>query len=65
MTEQEARNSLLRAAVLVEHGNIVEAMRAVGMDFEWLEELTVDEAVGIFQVRVHDLTQLINRGDSE
>ena len=59
MTVSEAQDRLWQALVAVDQGKMVEAMRAVGMTFEWLEDMTMTEAVEVFQVRVHDLQQLI------
>lgn len=59
MTVAEAQERLWSATVAAEQGKMIEAMRAVGMTFEWLEDMTVDEAVEVFQVRVHDLQTLI------
>lgn len=59
LTPIEAEQCLWAAMIAVEQGKTVEAMRAVGMTFEWLEDMSMTEAVEVFQVRVHDLQQLI------
>jgi hypothetical protein len=56
----EAKEKLWKAQVAVDQGKLIDAMRAVGMTFEWLEELTMTEATEIFQMRVHDLMQMVN-----
>jgi len=59
ITQAEAEEKLWKAQVAIEQGKMVEAMKAVGMEWDWLEEMLMSEAVEVFQVRVHDLQQLI------
>ena len=59
LTVAEAQERLWQAQVAIEQGKIIEGMQAVGMTFDWLEDMTMTEAVEVFQVRVHDLQELI------
>ena len=65
MNATEAQDILWRATIAVEQGKVIDAMRIVGMDLEWMEDLSVDEATEIFQVRVHDLTRIATDGGDQ
>lgn len=58
-TPAEAEERLWKATIAAEQGKPLDAMRAVGMTFEWLEDLTMDEALQVFQVRCADLRKII------
>ena len=64
MTPDEAKDKLWKAVVANEKGDILGAMRAVGMTFEWLEQMSMDEAIGVFGVRCADLRR-ISEGKNE
>lgn len=64
MNTAEAKEKLWKAHLAVEQGKMIDAMKAVGMEWEWMEDMSMTEAVEVFQVRVFDLQQLIN-GEAE
>lgn len=54
-----AKRRLAKSAKLFEQGDWIGSMRAIGMNFIWLEEMPMTEAVEVFQVRVADLRRFI------
>jgi hypothetical protein len=62
-TPKEAREMLWKATVAVEESNAVEAMKAVGMTLDLIKDTSIEEAVGVFNVRVHDLVKIIREGN--
>jgi hypothetical protein len=54
-----AKRRLAKSKRLFEQGDWIGSMRAIGMNFSWLEEMPMTEAVEVFQVRVADTKRLI------
>jgi hypothetical protein len=38
-------------------------MKAVGMTLDLIKDTSIEEAVGVFNVRVHDLVKIIREGN--